>query len=113
MKEKLFQPAAIALVLILGLGSAEGLAAGFHHRGRGFHGRQGFIQRHNAPRFFGSHPGFPHQRGFDSRHFRDFQSRRFLEGFHPDFHHQHFRHGFRHRQFDHRFDHPGFHFRID
>ena len=110
MKEKPFKLAAIALVLILGLGSAEGLAAGFHHRGRGFHGRQGFIQRHNPPRFFGSHPGFHHHRRFDSRQFRDFQGRRFL---HPGFHHERFHHGFRQRQFDHRFHHPGFHFRID
>ena len=109
MKEKIFKPAAIALVITLGLGSAEVLASGFHHRGHGVHGRHGFIQSHKPHRFFGSHPGFQHRRGFDSRHFRDFQSRRFMEGFHPGFRHERFRHGFRHRQFDHGFHHPGFH----
>jgi hypothetical protein len=137
MKGKVFKPAAIGLLITLGLGSAEALASGFHRRGHGLHGRHDFIQDHRAHRFFGS-PGLRHHRGFDSRHFSGFQSRRFLKpfrehhpSFHPGshhrrfhqgfrhrqfdhgFHHRRFRHEFRHRQFDHGIHHPGFHFRID
>ena len=50
MKEKVFKSAAVALVIALGLGSAEALASGFQHRGHGLHGRNGFIQGHKSHR---------------------------------------------------------------
>ena len=117
MKENVFKSAAIALVIALGWGSAEALASGFQHRGHGLHGRNGFVQGHKSHRFFDSHPRFHQHRGFDSRDFRGFQSRRFLKRFHrghhrslqPGFEHKRFGHGFRHRPFDHGFHHPGFH----